>query len=90
MIFMPPSDGHLRPVHELGLRWHDGIHLRLISKVIPFVFAWGGENVVQLNDRREVIIALIWLLGNWLTLVVLLTSSRLHLQGTRELLSTLL
>jgi hypothetical protein len=35
--------------------------------------------MVLLNDRREVIVTLIWLLGNRLALVVLLTSSRLHL-----------
>jgi hypothetical protein len=35
--------------------------------------------VVLLNDRREVIVTLIQLLGNRLALVVLLTSSRLQL-----------
>jgi hypothetical protein len=90
MIFAPSSDGRLGPVHELGFRWHDGIHLCLVPKVVPFVFAWGGEDVVLLNDGREVVVALIRLLGNRLTLVVLLTSSRLHLRGTRELLSALL
>jgi hypothetical protein len=46
--------------------------------------------VVLLDDSWEVIIALIWLLGSRLALVVLLTSSRLCLRGSRELLSTLL
>jgi hypothetical protein len=46
--------------------------------------------VVLLDDRREVVVALIRLLGNRLALVVFLTSSRLHLRGTRELLSALI
>jgi hypothetical protein len=77
-------------VHELGLRWHDGIHFSLLPKVIPFVFPRGGEDMVLLDDSREVAVALIWLLGGWLAPMVLLTSSRLHLQGSRELLSSLL
>jgi hypothetical protein len=89
MIFVPPSDGRLRPVHELGLRWYDGIHLCLDPKVVPFVFPWGGEDMVLLDDRQEVIVALIRLLGNRLALVVLLTSSRLRLRGSRKLLSAL-
>jgi hypothetical protein len=90
MIFAPPSDGRLGPVHELGLRWHDDVHLRLVPKVIPFVFPWGGEDMVLLDDRREVVVALVWLLGNRLALMVLLTSSRLRLRGPREVLSALL
>jgi hypothetical protein len=77
-------------VHKLGLHWHDGIHLRLVPKVVPFVFPSSGEDVVLLDDSREVVVALIWLLGSRLGLVVLLTSSRLRLRGSRELLSTLL
>jgi hypothetical protein len=46
--------------------------------------------MVLLDDRQEVVIALIRLLGNHLALGVLLTSSRLHLRGSRELLSALL
>jgi hypothetical protein len=46
--------------------------------------------MVLLDDHREVIVALIRLLGNWLALGVLLTSSQLHLRGSRELLSALL
>jgi hypothetical protein len=90
MIFVPPSDGRLGPVHELGLHWHDGVHLRLVPKVVPFVFPWGGEDMVLLEDRREVIVALIRFLGNRLSLVVFLTFSRLRLRGSRELLSALL
>jgi hypothetical protein len=37
--------------------------------------------MVLLDVRREVIVALVWLLGSRLGLVVLLTSSRLRLQG---------
>jgi hypothetical protein len=77
-------------VHELGLCWHDGVHLRLVPKVVPFVFPWGGEDVVLLDDRREVIVALIRLLGNRLALMVLLTSSWLRLWDSRELLNSLL
>jgi hypothetical protein len=43
--------------------------------------------VVLLDDIREVIVALVWLLGSRLALMVLLTSSRLRLRGSRELLS---
>jgi hypothetical protein len=46
--------------------------------------------MVLLDVRQEVIVALVWLLGNRLVLVVLLTASRLRLRGSRELLSTLL
>jgi hypothetical protein len=46
--------------------------------------------VVLLDDSREVVVALVWLLGSWLMLVVLLTSSQLRLWGSRELLSALL
>jgi hypothetical protein len=34
--------------------------------------------VVLLDDNWEVVISLVWLLGSRLTLVVLLTFSRLH------------
>jgi hypothetical protein len=46
--------------------------------------------MILLDDRREVVVALIRLLGNQLALVVLLTFSWLHLRGSRELLSALL
>jgi hypothetical protein len=78
MVLAPPCDSHLRPVHVLGLRWHDDVHLRFVPKVIPFVFIRSGEDVVLLDDSREVVITLVWLLGIWLMLVVLLTFSRLH------------
>jgi hypothetical protein len=77
-------------MHVLGLRWHDGIHLHFIPKVAPFVLLRSGEDMVLLNDSREVIVALVRLLGSRLTLVVLLTFSRLRLRCTRELLSALL
>jgi hypothetical protein len=77
-------------MHVLGLRWHDGVHLWFIPKVAPFVLLRSGEDVVLLDDNREVVIALVQLLGNQLTLVVLLSFSRLCLRHTRELLSTLL
>jgi hypothetical protein len=90
MVLAPPSDSRLGPVHVLGLRWHDGVHLCLVSKVIPFVFPRSGEDVVLLDDSREVIVALVWLLGSRLVLMVLLTSRRPRLQGAREFLSALL
>jgi hypothetical protein len=77
-------------VHVLGLRWHDGVHLCLVPKVIPFVFPRSGEDVVLLDDSREVVVALVWLLSSRLVLVVLLTSSQLRLRGSMELLSALL
>jgi hypothetical protein len=46
--------------------------------------------MVLLDVRREVVVALVWLLGSRLVPVVLLTSSRLRLRGSRELLSALL
>jgi hypothetical protein len=64
MVFAPLGDGRLRPVHELGLCRHDGVHLYLVPKVIPFVFARGGKDVILLNIRREVILALIRLVGS--------------------------
>jgi hypothetical protein len=77
-------------MHELGLCGHDGVHLRLVPKVVPFVFPRGGEDIVLLDVRREVVVALVRLLGSRLVLVVLLTSSRLRLRDSRELLSALL
>jgi hypothetical protein len=63
-------------MHVLGLRWHDGIHLRFIPKVAPFVLLRSGEDMVLLDYSWEVIVSLVWLLGSRLTLVVLLTFSR--------------
>jgi hypothetical protein len=77
-------------VHELGLRRHDGVHLCLIPKVIPFVFAWGGKDVILIDIRRKVIITLVRLVISRLMLLVLLTSSRLRLRSFRELPSVLL
>jgi hypothetical protein len=51
-------------VHVLGLCWHDGVHLRLVPKVIPFVFPRSGEDLVLLDDSWEVVIALVGLLGS--------------------------
>jgi hypothetical protein len=74
-------------VHVLGLWRHDGVHLRLIPKVIPFVFLRSGEDVVLLDDSWEVVVTLVRLLGGRLMLVVLLTFGRLLWWQTRELLS---
>jgi hypothetical protein len=61
-----------------------------MPKVVPFILARGGKDVILLNIRQEVVITLVWLVGNRLMLLVLLTSSRLHLRTSRELLSALL
>jgi hypothetical protein len=90
MVLAPPGDGRLKLVHELGFRRHDGVHLCLIPKVVPFVFPYGGKDMVLLDIHREVIVALVRLLVSWLVLMVLLTSSRLRLRSSRELLSALL
>jgi hypothetical protein len=71
-------------VHVLGLRWHDGVHLCLIPKVIPFVFPRSGEDVVLLNDSREVVVALARLLGSRLELMVLQSAVLPGLQGVVE------
>jgi hypothetical protein len=77
-------------VHELGFRWHDGVHLCLVPKVVSFVFPRGGKDMVLLNIRRKVIVALVRLLVSWLMLMVLLTSSWLCLRSFKELLSATL
>jgi hypothetical protein len=46
--------------------------------------------VILLNIHREVIVILVRLVGNRLVLLVLLTSSRLRMRTSRELLSALL
>jgi hypothetical protein len=70
MVFTPPGDGLLGPVHELGLCRHDSVHLRLVPKVVPFVFARGGKDVILLNIRQKVILALILVVGSRLVLLV--------------------
>jgi hypothetical protein len=90
MVLAPPGDGCLRPVHELGFCRHDSVHLRLVPKVVPFILARGGKDVILLNIRRKVIITLVRLASSRLMLLVLLTSSRLHLRSFRELPSALL
>jgi hypothetical protein len=46
--------------------------------------------VILLDIRRKVVVTLVQLVGSWLVLLVLLTSSRLHLRSSRELLGALL
>jgi hypothetical protein len=43
-------------MHELGFCRHNGVHLCLMPKVIPFILAVGGKDVILLNIYREVII----------------------------------
>jgi hypothetical protein len=76
-------------MHELGFCRHHNVHLGLMPKVVPFVLAGGSKDVILLNIRREVII-LIRLASSRALLLVLLTSSRLHLQRCRDLPSALL
>jgi hypothetical protein len=60
-----------------------------LPKVVPFILAGGSEDVILLDIRREVII-LIRLASSRVLLLVLLTSSRLRLQCSRDLPSALL
>jgi hypothetical protein len=60
-----------------------------MPKVIPFILAEDGKDVILLNIHREVII-LIRLASSRVVLLVLLTSSRLCLRRTRDLPSALL
>jgi hypothetical protein len=48
-------------------------------KVVPFILARGGKDVILLNIHREVVITLVRLASSRITLLVLLTSSRLRL-----------
>jgi hypothetical protein len=60
-----------------------------MPKVVPFILAGGGKDVILLNIHREVIV-LIQLASNRVVLLVLLTSSRLRLRRSRDLPSVLL
>jgi hypothetical protein len=51
-------------MHELRLCGHDGVHLRLVPKVVPFVFARSSKVVILLNIRQKVILALIQIVGS--------------------------
>jgi hypothetical protein len=53
-----------------------------MPKFVPFVFAWGSEDVVLLNIYWKVLLTLIQIIRSWLMLLVLLTSSRLRLQAS--------
>jgi hypothetical protein len=90
MVLASPGDGRLRLVHELGFCRHNSVHLCLMPKVVPFILAWGSKDVILLNIRREVVITLVRLAYSRITLLVLLTSSRLCLRCSRELPSALL
>jgi hypothetical protein len=50
-----------------------------MPKVVPFILAWGGKDVILLNIRRKVVITLVQLASSRFMLLVLLTSSRLRL-----------
>jgi hypothetical protein len=50
-----------------------------MPKVVPFILAWGGKDVILLNIRREVVITLVRLASSRIMLLVLLTSSWLRL-----------
>jgi hypothetical protein len=76
-------------MHELGFCRHNGVDLCLMPKVIPFILARGGKDMILLNIHREVII-LVRLASSQVMLLVLLTSSWLRLGSSRELPSALL
>jgi hypothetical protein len=61
-----------------------------MPKVVPFVFARGSKDVILLNIHRKVFLGLIRIIRSRLMLSVHLTFSRLCLQTSRELPSTLL
>jgi hypothetical protein len=61
-----------------------------MPKVVPFILAWGGKDVILLNIHREVVITLVRLTSSRILLLVLLTSSQLRLRRSRELPSALL
>jgi hypothetical protein len=56
MVFTPPSNGHLGPMHELRFCRHHSVHLCHMPKVVPFIPAGGSEDVILLHIRRELII----------------------------------
>jgi hypothetical protein len=89
VVLAPPGNGCLRPMHELGLRRHHGVHLCFMPKVAPFVLAGGNEDVILLHICREVII-LIRLTSSRVVLLVLLTFSQSRLRCARDLPSALL
>jgi hypothetical protein len=76
-------------MHELGFCGHNSIYLSLMPKVVPFILAGGGKDMILLNIRREVII-LIRLTPSRVVLLVLLTSNQLCLRRSRDLPSALL
>jgi hypothetical protein len=61
-----------------------------MPKVVPFVFARGSKDVILLNIRRKVLLALTQIIRSRLMLLVLPTFSRLRLQASKELPSALL
>jgi hypothetical protein len=61
-----------------------------MPKVVPFILARGGKDVILLNIRREVVITLVRLASSQIMLLVLLTSIRLRLRCSRKLPSALL
>jgi hypothetical protein len=61
-----------------------------MPKVVPFILARGSKDVILLNIRQEVVIALVQLASSRTMLLVLLTSSQLRLRRSRDLPSTLL
>jgi hypothetical protein len=76
-------------MHELGFCGHYSVHLCLMPKVVPFIIAGGGKDVILLHIHWEVVI-LIRLASSQVVLLVLLTSSRLRLRCARDLPSALL
>jgi hypothetical protein len=50
-----------------------------MPKVVPFILARGGKDVILLNIRQEVVIILVRLASSQMMMLVLLTFSRLRL-----------
>jgi hypothetical protein len=50
-----------------------------MPKLVPFILAWDGKDVILLNIRREVVITLVRLASSRIMLLVLLTFSWLRL-----------
>jgi hypothetical protein len=63
---------------------HDGVHLCLVPKVVPFLFPRGGKDMLLLDIHRKVIVALVLPLIIWLVLIVLQTSSWLRLRSSLQ------
>jgi hypothetical protein len=51
VVFVPPGNGRLGPVHELGFCRYHSVLLCLMPKVVPFILIGGSEDVILLHIR---------------------------------------